>query len=112
MSARINETVDGGMEGLCILLKMFAYPCRLSDLVPRFERSVPELSEIVSEVANHTNTHAYTARPIARPGEQQRVMYNGHKKVHTIKFQSVVAPNGLIANPYGPVGLSNFYGYF
>ena len=25
-------------------------------------------------------------------------MYNGHKRVHGIKFQSVVTPNGLIAN--------------
>ena len=30
-------------------------------------------------------------------------MYNGHEKVHTIKFQSVVAPNDLVANLYGPV---------
>ena len=30
-------------------------------------------------------------------------LYNGHKRVYTIKFQSVVAPNGLIANLYGPV---------
>ena len=28
------------------------------------------------------------------------ILYNGHKKVHSIKFQSVVAPNGLIANTY------------
>ena len=32
-----------------------------------------------------------------------RVLYNGHKRVHAIKFQSVVAPNGLIANLFGPV---------
>ena len=30
-------------------------------------------------------------------------MYNGHKKVHAIEFQSVVSPNGLVANLYGPV---------
>ena len=30
-------------------------------------------------------------------------MYNEHKKVHAIKFQSVVAPNGLVANLYEPV---------
>ena len=29
-------------------------------------------------------------------------MYNGHKRLHGIKFQSVVAPNGLIANLFGP----------
>ena len=47
-----------------------------------------------------------TVRPIARPGENQRVLYNGHKRVHALKFQSVVLPNGLIANMYGPVGKS------
>ena len=45
-----------------------------------------------------------TVRPIARPDQHQRVMYNGHKRVHAIKFQSLVLPNGLIANLYSPVG--------
>ena len=31
-----------------------------------------------------------TVRPICRPGQNQRVLYNGHKRVHSIKFQSVV----------------------
>ena len=39
-----------------------------------------------------------TVRPICRPGENQRTLYNGHKKVHALKYQSVVAANGLIAN--------------
>lgn len=42
-------------------------------------------------------------RPICRPGEKQRVVYNGHKRVHALKFQSVALLNGLIANIYGPV---------
>ena len=33
-------------------------------------------------------------RPICRPRKDQHIQYNGHKKVHAIKFQSVVAPNG------------------
>ena len=45
-----------------------------------------------------------TVRAISKPGERQRVMYNGHKRIHGIKFQSVTLPNGLIANMYGPVG--------
>ena len=45
-----------------------------------------------------------TVRPIARPGENQRFVYNGHKRVNALKFQSVVLPNGLIGNMYGPVG--------
>ena len=43
-----------------------------------------------------------TVREIARPKFNQRVMYNGHKRVHGIKFQSVVTPNGITANLCGP----------
>ena len=39
---------------------------------------------------------------IARPQSNHRVVYNGQKHVHRIKFQSVVIPNGLIANLAGP----------
>ena len=28
-----------------------------------------------------------TVRPVSRPGKNQRVLYNGHKRVHAIKFQ-------------------------
>lgn len=44
-----------------------------------------------------------TVRPICRPGRLQRIVYNGHKRVHALKFQSVTLPNGMIANMYGPV---------
>ena len=40
----------------------------------------------------------------------QRVVYNGPKRVHALKFQAIALPNGLIANIYGPVGKpQNFY---
>lgn len=130
------------MEGLCILLKRLAYPCRYTDMVPRFGRNPTELCLIFNEVldlvyANHSHRlqnwdlnpflqpdqlHRYaeaihlqgapltncfgfidgTVRSIARPKHNQRVMYNGHKRVHGIKFQSVVTPNGLISNLSGP----------
>ena len=44
-----------------------------------------------------------TVRPLCRPNKNQRFLYNGHKRIHAVKFQSVVAPNGLIASLYGPV---------
>lgn len=44
-----------------------------------------------------------TVRPICRLGEHQRIVYNGHKRVHSLKFQSVIAPNGLIVNLFGPM---------
>lgn len=138
-----QRTVCDGMEGLCMLLRRLAYPCRYSDLIPRFGRPVPEISMITSTVAdfiyvNHgyritrwnntilspDNLERYaeaihskgaaldncfgfvdgTVRPICRPNVNQRQVYNGHKRVHALKFQSVAIPNGIIANLYGPVG--------
>ena len=138
-----NGTVASGEEGLLMLLKRFAYPCRLTDMIPRFGRSAPEISLILAEVTDHiVNFQGHllqdldqpwlqpqyleefaraihqkgaaldncwgfvdgTIRPICRPGGHQRLMFNGHKRVHCLKFQSVVAPNGMIANLFGPVG--------
>lgn len=136
-------TVCSGLEGLCLLLRRMAYPCRFSDLVPRFGSPVPELSIICIEVINFiyerhghrvsgwnhfllspndleryaaaisakgaalTNCFGFidgTVRPICRPTRKQRQVYNGHKRVHALKYQSVALPNGIIANLYGPVG--------
>ena len=44
-----------------------------------------------------------TVRPVCRPNENQRSIYNGHKRVHSIKFQAVALPNGLVGNLFGPV---------
>ena len=37
-------------------------------------------------------------RPVCCPGSNQRVLNNGNKQVHAIKFQSIAAPNGMITN--------------
>lgn len=136
-------SVTNGVEGLCIMLKRFSYPCRYSDLIPRFGHAVPVMSMICNTVVDFIyNLHGHriteynhnlldsaslqvyadavfakgaaldncfgfvdgTVRPICRPGEMQRAVYNGHKRVHGLKFQSVALPNGLIANLFGPVG--------
>ena len=130
-------------EGLCMVLKQFAYHCCLSDMMLRFGRCVPERSMITTcfekwiydhhhnkitqwndqllsqdhlqiyadAVANKgaalSNYFGFvdgTVRPICRPGENQKVVYNGHKHVYTLKFQSVSLPNGLVAHLYGPIG--------
>ena len=49
-----------------------------------------------------------TVRPVCRAGRHQRVLYNGHKRVHSLKFQSIALPNGLIGNLYGPVGMLSY----
>ena len=45
-----------------------------------------------------------TVRPICRPAELQEVVYNGHKRVHALKFQSLTVPSGVIGNLFGPAG--------
>lgn len=134
-------TTCSGMEGLCVLLKRLAYPCRYTDMASRFGRNPSELCLLFNELLDlvyeqhHHRLESWnqpflspellqsyadtihnkgaplencfgfvdgTVRPIARPKYNQRVMYNGHKRIHSIKFQSIVLPNGLIGNLAGP----------
>ena len=142
-----QRSVCGRIEGLCMLLRRLAYPCRYSDMIHRFARPVPEICMITNTVMDFIfDHHAHrltqwnpsimnaqalksyadavsargaalqncfgfvdgTVRPIARPGEHQRLVYNGHKRVRSLKFQSLVLPNGLIANMYGPIGEQSY----
>jgi len=38
--------------------------------------------------------------PICRPSRNQEEVYNGHKRTHSLKYQSIMIPNGLIANMF------------
>ena len=135
-----NGTSVTGIEGLCIYLKRYSYPCRFSDMTPRFGRSVQELCVISNWVfifdhhnwrltslnqpwlspnflEQYSQTIHNSGAPlqncwgfvdgtlvnICRPREFQRLLFNGHKRVHAVKFQSVVTANGLIANLFGPI---------
>ena len=134
-------TVCSGIEGLCILLKRLAFPCRYTDMACTFGRNPTEICLIFNNVIDHIyqlhnqrltewdqpmlqpnklreyadcihqkgapldNCFGFidgTVRQIARPQINQRVVYNGHKRVHALKFQCVVLPNGMIANLSGP----------
>ena len=44
-----------------------------------------------------------TIRGICSPTWFQRQVYNGHKKFHSLKFQALKLPNGLIGHLYGPI---------
>ena len=44
-----------------------------------------------------------TVRPVCRPSENQRAIYNGHKGAHSNKFQALALPNGLVGNLFGPI---------
>ncbi|XP_050515978.1 uncharacterized protein LOC126890879 [Diabrotica virgifera virgifera] len=42
-----------------------------------------------------------TARPICRPTELQEEYYSGHKRVHCLKYQSLICPDGIIVSLLG-----------
>lgn len=53
-----QRSVFTGTEGLYMLLKRLAYPCRYSDLIHRFGRPVLVLGMITNEVIDYSyNTH-------------------------------------------------------
>ena len=41
------------MEDLCMLFKRVAYPCRLSDMIPRFGRPVSVISLITNDISDY-----------------------------------------------------------
>ena len=47
-----NGLVVPGIECLCMLLKIFSYPCRYLDMMPRFGRPVPQMSMITCHTMN------------------------------------------------------------
>ena len=70
--------------------------------------ALEQYAEVITEKGSAlTNCLGFidgTVRPICRPEKNQKVVYNGHKRIHSLKFQSLVLPNGIIGNLYGPVG--------
>ena len=55
-----QRTVSSGMEALCILRIRLSYPCRFSDIIPRFGRPVPVLSMVSNQVLDFIyDTHGH-----------------------------------------------------
>ena len=63
-----QRSVFEGMEGLCMLLKRLAYPCRYSDMIPRFGRPVPEISMMTNVVLDWIyNEHGHHLTDFNQP---------------------------------------------
>lgn len=77
--------------------------CSLESPKPRRDSLCHFAAAIHEEGAPLENCWGFidgTVRPICKPDQNQRVLYDGHKRcVPVIKFQAVVSPNGL----FGPV---------
>ena len=40
---------------------------------------------------------------VGRPGRNQGVLYSGMNRVHAIKWQGIMLPNGMMPYPFGPI---------
>ena len=72
-------------------------------LINKLQRYVDAIHQKGAPLSNCFGFVDGTVRPICKPTRNQRVCYNGHKRIHSLKFQSVVVPDGMIANMFGPV---------
>ena len=52
-----------------------------------------------------------TLREICWPKKNQRVVYSGHKRKHGLKYQSIVAPDGIILHMFGLIAGSHHDSY-
>ena len=64
-----------------------------------------EMAELVGNVSPLKNCIGFidgTVRAICRPVYDHETMYNGHKRKHAVKFQSVMVPIGISVAVHGP----------
>ena len=40
---------------------------------------------------------------LCRPQQGQESIFNGHKRIHSLKYQGLMVPNGLVAHFFGPI---------
>ena len=100
LSMACNDVVSLICDRWCHLLQNFQQAWLSRENLTIFLKKIQERG------APLTNCRGFvdgTFRPISRPERNPHVLYNGHKKLQGIKFESVAAPNGLIANLFGPV---------
>ena len=72
-----QRSICDDIEGLCMLLKRVAYPCRLSDMIPRFGRPVSVISLITNDVMDsifdvHGHLLTQWNQDLLNPGALQR----------------------------------------
>ncbi|ETV64058.1 hypothetical protein H257_18998 [Aphanomyces astaci] len=108
-----ERTTCSGVEALCILLRRFAVPDRWSDLITIFGNIfLHVLDHIYSNFAEiifldrkriSLKLHEFSQAVVAKGAEVHNVwdVYNRHKRRHAVKYQTLVAPDGIIAHAFG-----------
>ncbi|KAF7334095.1 hypothetical protein MVEN_02315300 [Mycena venus] len=122
-----NHIQEDRVTALCMLLRRLAYPCRLVDMEREFGWEASRVSSISFRFDPHRLTpHKLaeftrifiakgcpvpsiaaiidgTLKKTARPSRNQRILFNGWKRIHCLKYHLVVSPDGIIIHVYSPV---------
>lgn len=99
VSVVFNVTTKFIYERWGVLLRQLDLPRLTPQLLEEFAEAVHVQNAQLHKVWGFVDS---TVRAIAKPNLGQRLMFNAHKRVHALKFQSVVTPNGLIVHLHGP----------
>lgn len=112
-----------GEEAVLLLLRRFRSTCPLLELTKETGRSVAALSEIIQwsveyirdryahlvddrsflDWTDKFSTFAKAFRDAGLPVDDLVAFIDGHKRVHGIKTQGLIFPNGVQPYPYGPI---------
>ena len=96
-----NEVMDFIYDNHCHLVTEWNRDILSSVALQRFAETISRKGSLLINCFGFINGKV---RPISRPWNGQRIVYNGHKRVHGLKFQSISLPNELIGNIFGPLG--------
>ena len=87
------------VEGLCIALKRFAYPCRFVDLIPRFARPVSQLCMITNLVVDHLyTTFGYLLTDLDQPWLSRKNLKVFADTIHDKGAALLMVLSGQLAN--------------
>ena len=81
-----NEVMDFTYENHCYLVTEWNRDVLSSVALQQYAETI---SRKGSPLNNCFGFIHWTVRPISRPGNVQGIVYNGHKRVHGLKFQSI-----------------------
>ena len=73
-----------------------AWARRFGDFAEAFSRRGVPIDNLVGFIDGKLNA-------VCRPSRYQHVLYSGHKRIHGLKVQGTVFPNGIQPFPFGPI---------
>ena len=89
---RVREhLLIGELDGTFVAQRAQKYATTINEKCPALDRCVAFMDG--------------TVIGIARPGknDEQNAAYNGHKRKHALKYQTLTTPDGLILHAHGPI---------